>query len=92
MKLINKRSFVFFGKSLVWSLLLYAITMITFNWEEVRNNINGTTGLAKISTNTSETQNTDVNEKNISEKPSILKIAATIMHAIMGVTSENKSN
>ncbi len=92
MKLINKRSFVFFGKSLVWSLLLYAITMITLNWEEVRNNINGTTCLAKISTNTSETQNTDVNEKNISEKPSILKIAATIMHAIMGVTSENKSN
>lgn len=31
----------FVGKSLLWSLLLYTVLMLAFNWDEVNNTIRG---------------------------------------------------
>jgi hypothetical protein len=92
MKRTTKRSILFIGKSLLWSFLLYAITMLTCNWDEVRSNISGTTGIAKSSTPASETPKTEVIEKNISEKPSLIKIGTTIINAVMGVNLVDKTH
>jgi hypothetical protein len=41
MKLISQKRFAFAGKSLLWSLLLYVIMMLAFNWDDISNSVTG---------------------------------------------------
>jgi len=41
MKIRPGKSIVFIGKSILWSLLLYTVMMLAFNWEEVNSTLKG---------------------------------------------------
>ena len=41
MKPAIQRRFVFVAKSMLWSLLLYTVFMLAFNWDDVSNKVRG---------------------------------------------------
>jgi hypothetical protein len=85
MKRITKHRISFIVKSLLWSLLLYAVTMVACNWDEIRSGKNSSAVIAGSSTPAFENPQTETTDKNISDKPSLIKIGAAIIHAAMGI-------
>lgn len=41
MKIRPEKSIVFIGKSILWSVLLYTVMMLVFNWEEINSTLKG---------------------------------------------------
>ena len=47
----TQQRFAFYGRSLLWSLLLYAVLMMVINWDDVQNTMHGksTTTIVNVS-------------------------------------------
>ncbi len=56
---IQKR-FSFYGKSILWSLLLYSAVMLTLNWDEVSHTITGNNRIKAVITNAATKQSPQV--------------------------------
>jgi len=48
MKPVFKKRFAFIAKSMVWSVLLYVVLMLVFNWDDVSNRVKGTNAITII--------------------------------------------
>lgn len=49
MKSVIQKRFVFIAKSMLWSVLLYVVLMLAFNWDDVSNKVKGTNPITIIS-------------------------------------------
>ena len=49
MKPILQKRFAFIAKSMLWSMLLYVILMLAFNWDDVSNKVRGNNPITVIS-------------------------------------------
>jgi hypothetical protein len=49
MKLNTRNGFLFIGRSMIWSLLLYVAMMVAFNWEDVSRTVLGKNAVTIVS-------------------------------------------
>jgi hypothetical protein len=88
---IQKR-FLFIGRSLVWSLLLYIVMMLVFNWDDVRNTIRGTNAVT-VMNNTSlpgipQTNEPSAFPASITHHTSPLKNIFIVLKEISGIAGK----
>ncbi len=80
---IQKR-FAFIGKSLLWSILLYAVFMLVINWDEVNNTVHGRTTTTIINVSpTGEKQITDTHS-NTHGNGGVMKNIVSVLRTISG--------
>ena len=49
MKPVFKKRFAFITKSMLWSVLLYVVLMLVFNWDDVSNRVKGANAITIMS-------------------------------------------
>lgn len=86
MKSISKRRIVFVAKSMLWSILLYVVLMLAFNWDDVSGKVRGSNPIT-ITTNTPVEQLPATNDPavipaNISHHIGILEKSIVIAKSI----------
>jgi hypothetical protein len=86
MKQRLQKSALFIGKSMLWSLLLYIVLMLAFNWQEVSNSITGRNKITVVNNLQSEAQQPAT---NISVRPGVLFNVITMIKIIGGITSSH---
>ena len=53
MKPVFKKRFIFIAKSMLWSMLLYVVLMLAFNWDDVNNKVKSSNPITVMSNITS---------------------------------------
>jgi hypothetical protein len=91
MKTGIQRRFAFIGKSLLWSILLYVVFMLVFNWDEVSNTVSGKNAVT-VSNNQQMpqlpgTNNPVITPANISAHTGVFKSIVRLMKTITGIAS-----
>ena len=91
MKWAQKSAVVFMGKSMLWSLLLYVVMMLAFNWDEVSKTLNGQNKITIVNNVQPESQQPDgspaTTPANISTQTGIIHTVITLAKTISGITS-----
>lgn len=85
-----KKQFAFYGKSMLWSLLLYCVLMIAINWEEVNNTMHGRNSITVVNTNheiTPQVVTPSASQTNIAEKTGVAKNIIAVLKVISGIAS-----
>ena len=78
---------VFIGKSMLWSLLLYAAVMLVINWDDISNTVAGKNAIAVVN-NIPEQQVPVVNNPpSISHHTGTLKTILLAVKAVSGLTT-----
>ncbi len=87
MKQLLKKRFVFIVRSMLWSVLLYAILMLALNWDDVSNKVRGTNPVTVMSNiPQTPTKNDPVTiPASISHKAGIIQTIITFAKDINGI-------
>ena len=88
-----KKRFAFIGKSMLWSLLLYVVMMLAFNWDEVSNVVTGKNMITVVNNAQPEQQISGVNTPtvtpaSISTHSGAVKSILAILKTISGISKE----
>ena len=96
MKSALQKRFVFIAKSMLWSVLLYAVLMLAFNWDDVSNKVRGSNPITVMSNSgqaeTPCTSKPIVVPTSISEKTNVVDHVITVLdylHRIVYVASRS---
>ncbi len=93
MKQATKKQVVFIARSMMWSLLLYVVMMLVFNWDDVSKTIKGNNAIT-IVTDTlrgSQSQGTDgqgAAPTSISLNAGVLNNIITLLKDISGIAGK----
>ena len=84
MKRSSQKRFVFIAKSLAWSLLLYALFMLAFNWDDVSNKVRGVNPITIVNNipSGSPASGSSTAPASISGSDSILNLIITVFNGI----------
>lgn len=83
-----QRRFAFICKSMLWSVLLYMVVMLVFNWQEVNNTLRGRHDVTVITDLLSDRNgNNNGGQKNISARSGIIATSLSLLRVITGITS-----
>jgi len=84
MKRSAQKSFVFFAKSMMWSLLLYALFMLAFNWDDVSDKVRGVNPITIVNNIPSGTPAASpaTNPTSISQSAGVLSFMITLLNGI----------
>jgi len=92
MKTGLQKRFAFVAKSMLWSVLLYVVLMLAFNWDDVNNKVRGNNPITIISNITSSQvpviNNPTVIHSSITDNVSLIKKIITVakgIHDIVGI-------
>ncbi len=91
MKPVLKKRFVFIAKSMLWSLLLYVVLMVSFNWDDLNNKIRGANAITVVNVQqappvTDPAVTSSKIAHNISAAEKIITLAKTI-GGIIGIVT-----
>ena len=94
MKPAIKKQFSFIGRSLLWSLLLYVVMMLAFNWDEVSNTVKGNNTITVVTHTLPEPQFPYANDPgtfpaNISKHTGIIVNIVSLVKDIYSITGNN---
>jgi hypothetical protein len=92
MKNGTQKQFAFFGKSMLWSLLLYAVMMLAINWDEVRNAVNGSPAIVVENTGPPGSQapftTNPPSAPNISGRTGFVKTMIMLVRTLSGFSAQ----
>jgi hypothetical protein len=92
MKQGTQKRFAFIGKSMLWSLLLYAVVMLAANWDEVGNAVKGSNVVTVVNNMQPGAQSQAANEPgmapvSIAQHSHIIKDAVALVIRVADVVT-----
>jgi len=86
MKPVLKKRFAFIAKSMLWSVLLYIVMMLAFNWDDLSSRVKGTNPITIIGNLPSQQSLPEATPAtiahNVSTVEKITMIAKAIIHVV----------
>ena len=89
MKPVFKNRFAFIAKSMLWSVLLYIVLMLAFNWDDISNKVRGTNPITIIgnipSQQTPAANNPTIVPSSIAHNVSVVEKIINLTKTISGI-------
>lgn len=87
-----KKRFSFIGKSLLWSLLLYMVMMLAFNWEDLRHTLRGEDRVTVVNTFQGSDNTTAVPQTVVTDHKSLAANLLILLKTISGISFKTIAN